>query len=509
MATDDTLSNLIESAKDSQEARWVSPLVPSLSGIDPLGMRQTNFDLMDKVLPGLNNTARHIRPFTVVAWAWWKAARLASATGRKKIAPDLLVNFVDRIEVVFAWSQFVRSSSAELPGRNVLAPLINAERYKFGGALWKSRRRERRYSTALSAPVNYGPSLKNLGWIGPHGRERTVFIPNDAAIPAIEALDVRLQSCLDHPLFTSFDEVTVEQSLVDEVGEAWAMERLTEPERRFVRDTLVGELSRPVLKQGISLVSQALRSFDSEPGIPDLRRTMAEPDSGIIHSSSLVPTSVAWKVIQLRQVFRLAMESLLHWAVLKLRDGTHTTAQLTRVFVAESGSAANVAKWLASSRLPGGPVDWLSNLQESLADGDTAPLAKSIRATIASLSAEPLSLTSADERQDRLPLSKAVGELQRFYSLHPVELLAHVIERWVFGQHVYWALGRGLSDARGNQRRIFRLKVALEEAGWTLTSGTRAGPANAPSPTPDRLYTAVTLIRECRLLQHKAQPPTN
>lgn len=500
MAGESSLAELIESAQASTEARWVSPLVPSLSGVDPLGMRQTNFDLMDRVLPGLNNTARHIRPFTVVAWAWWKAGQLATASGRKKIAPELLINFVDRIEVVFAWSQFSRSSDPGLPGRNILAPLMNAGQYRFGGRQWDMRRKERRYSTALSAPVNYGPSLKSLGWIVSHPHERTVFVPKDSAVPAIEALDELLQPHLEHPLFTSFNDVTVDQDFVESLGEAWAMEALTEPERQFVRDALVGSLSRPALRMGILLASMALQSCESEGEVDEVRRRMAEPDSDVFKSSDLVSISTAWKIVQLRQAFRLAMEALLHWAVLQLRNGTQTTSQLSEVFISESGSAPFVNKWLTGNMVKGGPVDWLDELEDALAEGDTKAIAKSVRSILANLLAEPLSLSTVEERLDRLPLSRAIYELQKFGDRRPPELMSHIIERWVLGQHVYWALGRGLSDARGNQRQIFRLKIALEEGGWALTSGTKAAPTNAPSPTPDRLYTALTLINECKLL---------
>jgi len=500
MAADDSLQNLIASAQASTEARWVSPLVPALSGVDPLGMRQTNFDLMDRVLPGLNNTARHIRPFTVVAWAWWKAGQLATASGRKKIAPELLINFVDRIEVVFAWSQFSRSSDPGLPGRNILAPLMNAGQYRFGGRQWDMRRRERRYSTALSAPVNYGPSLKSLGWIVSHPRERTVFIPKDSAVPAIEALDGLLQPHLQHPIFTSFNDVTVDQDFVDSLGEAWAMENLTGSERQFVRDALIGSWTRPGLRMGILLASTVLQSLESEPTVGEVRRRMAEPDSGTFNSPDLVSISTAWKIVQLRQVFRLAMEGLLHWAVLQLRNGTQTTSQLSEVFISESGSALSVNKWLVGQMVEGGPVDWQDRLEGALAERDTGAIAKAVRSTLANLLAEPLSLSTVDERQDRLPLSRAIHELQNCGDRRPAQLMSHIIERWVLGQHVYWALGRGLSDARGNQRQIFRLKIALEEGGWTLTSGTKAAPTNAPSPTPDRLYTALTLIHECKLL---------
>jgi len=74
--------------------------------------------------------------------------------------------------------------------------------------------------------------------------------------------------------------------------------------------------------------------------------------------------------------------------------------------------------------------------------------------------------------------------------------LVHVLESWVFGQHVYWSLGRGLADARARDKTILRLKVILEESGWTLAPGVAANQRNAPSATPDRLETMISLLRE-------------
>ena len=88
----------------------------SLELINPLGLSQTNFDLMDEVFPGLNNIATHIRPFTLVTWAWKRAAACAERLGTESVAPKLLQDFVDRIEVVYVWSQLLRPTRVELPG---------------------------------------------------------------------------------------------------------------------------------------------------------------------------------------------------------------------------------------------------------------------------------------------------------------------------------------------------------------------------------------------------------
>jgi hypothetical protein len=85
----------------------------------------------------LNNVARHIRPFVVVAWACRRAARLAGDKDADRIPVDDLVDFVNRIEVIYAWSQILRNPEVELPGRQFLARLLRVESTIFGGPEWK------------------------------------------------------------------------------------------------------------------------------------------------------------------------------------------------------------------------------------------------------------------------------------------------------------------------------------------------------------------------------------
>ena len=140
-----SLADLTNTAAAAVEPAFIVATTPKLGGVDPLGLRQISFDLMDQVIPGLNNVARHIRPFVVVTWAWRRAQQLAKARGADEVLVDELRDFVDRIEVIYAWSQFLRNPDADLPGRQVLAPLLRSDRWFFGGNAWRKRRAGRPY----------------------------------------------------------------------------------------------------------------------------------------------------------------------------------------------------------------------------------------------------------------------------------------------------------------------------------------------------------------------------
>src|SRR5688572_21746127 len=133
------LSDLLASAREAAGPS-VTPcgkLQPG--GVDPLGLRQINFDLMDLVIPNLNNVCRHVRPFVVVAWAWRRVVRLVEASGRGGESSEAMRDFVDRVEAIFAWSQFLRPVVADLPGRQALAFLLGREEFEFGGEAWQRR----------------------------------------------------------------------------------------------------------------------------------------------------------------------------------------------------------------------------------------------------------------------------------------------------------------------------------------------------------------------------------
>ena len=110
------------------------------------------------------------------------------------------------------------------------------------------------------------------------------------------------------------------------------------------------------------------------------------------------------------------------------------------------------------------------------------------------LSGPVLGVTLADEAD----LPPARREAKAWSHASTRDFVRHVLESWVLAQHVYWSVGRGLADARARGKTILRLRVALEDGGWNLTSASaRVSP---PVPTPDRLKTALNLAKECELL---------
>src|SRR5262249_32847956 len=159
---------------------------------------------------------------------WRRAQQIAQATGKTHISRDAMLDLVDRIDVIYVASQFLKNPSADLPGPQVLASFRRSNNWHFGGHAWKQNRDERRNSTSLSAAVNYGPGLKELGWLAPSPLDPALMIPNPAVAPALDALEAQIASFLDHEAFNAFGPVVVTRDEAASWADAWALENPTE-----------------------------------------------------------------------------------------------------------------------------------------------------------------------------------------------------------------------------------------------------------------------------------------
>ncbi len=493
-----TLAELIEEAGARDEPGFNDPRGPAPGGVDPLGLRQINFQLMDQVFPGVNNVARHIRPFVVVTWAWRRAAQLALSAGLSPAPTDLLRDFVDRIEVIYAWSQFVLVPAADLPGRDVLAQILQSGGYVFEGAEWETRRDTRRYSTAFSAPINYGPALRALGWIEPAEDGSGAFKASAAAGPALDALEERMAAYLDHPAFSSFGRVDVSQADVRAWSEAWRLDDPSDAEKAVAAELLAGASANPRRAAGVALACAAFGA-SGDPEARSVRRAMSGPPSNFVPPADLVNTMAMWRKVQVRQVLRLALEALFAWSVDRLGIAARPTASLVQAFLSAPGipAAASTREWLRQGPANSGPVEHLEALEVALQARDRSGVPAVVLGAIAFCLAEAPAASESFEAAERLPLSVAARQASSFLDAPPSAFLRHVFEAWLFGQHTYWSIGRGLADARAQGKTLLRLRVVMDEGGWTLTPG-----ASAPTPlaTADRLATILALAGESGLL---------
>lgn len=488
---------LLESASVSGPT-LVGKKTPTVGGVDPLGLREINFDLMDQVLPGLNNVAEKVRPFVLITWAWRRARQIVEQDKRGGATDEDMRDFVDRIEAIYAWSQFLVDPKAGIPGGQALAELIVGENtsYRFGGTAWVRRRDMRRSSTGLISPLNYGPGLRNMGWLIPVGPPG-VFQPHPELDPMLDAFEACFEEILEHEAFNRFGDVTVDRDDVRDWGEMWTLAFLTEEERNAAISRFIGPDAGANRRDGLALVEEAALNLAKSKvvlAVEKIRAIMTDVEGGRFLRPAVVAKARAWRAVQTRQLFRLALEGMFYWLVGELEGGPLSSETIAQRFIdgTINPDAQTAEDWFFTE--VNNPVELLEALGEALREDTSVP--ELVRQAVA------FCLSEADDGQplvwqasDRLPISRAKAEFGRWQNMSPQQCVVQIIEIWILAQHAYWCVGRGLADARGRGKTLLRLRVVIDEGGWTLTPGVRRG--NPPVATPDRLRTALSLLAEC------------
>jgi hypothetical protein len=494
-----SIEELLLAASAASSPELVPKSEVQVGGVDPLGLRQINFDLMDKVLPGLNNVAERLRPFVLMTWAWRRVRVVIERDKLGGATDEQMRDFVDRIEAIYAWSQFMIDANAGIPGGQALAELIygESETYRFGGTAWEKRRDLRRSSTGLISPLNYGPGLRSMGWLIPAGPPG-VFQPNSRLEPMLDGFESCFAAELSHPAFNKLGAVDVSRDDARRWGVLWSLDDPTEAEKQAGLERLAGKDADKFRREGLAIVEAAIRTADDDAlDVRALRQTMAGSPAGWLAVADLQPRARAWRRLQIRQLFRLSLEAMFYWILAKLADGPLNSDELAQSFVDAAAVPSNksTADWLSEAR-GGNPVDHLDTLADALGARDW----QAVPARIANglhfcLTDGLLEDWDKAEAFDRLPLSRALREIEQWRALPATQAIQRVIEIWVIAQHAYWCVGRGLADARGRGKTLLRLRIVMDEGGWTLTPGANVG--GTPVPTPDRLQTAISLLREC------------
>lgn len=516
-----SLQDIDTSFAEQPGPRPVPRLNPRTGGVDPLGLRQINLDLMDEALPGINNVTRLIRPYSVMAWAWWKAGELARARGGNVKLEDLQA-FVARADVIFVWSQFLIGAGEELPGRQVLGKLVlDRDHFRFSGKAWEEAAEMRRTSTGLMAPVQYGPSIgsdSGIGFLARH-LDSGGFVPVEAVMPAIAAVERKVVAVLPHAL-RELNHTAITSDEVKKISKAWHVMDETEAERRVFRQRFYGSGiniagERLTKRRGtVDLMLAALRSGKAPMDTDALRLRMFQGPTafraGEIMNEEMDRALMIWRVLQVRQLQRLTIESL--FAFVEYRIGAASRAT--------SRALAEAAERLARKDLRevpmqtvGGAIDALNKASNETAtgkhlfalmdainaaqlDGEPARLPGLALQAFALVARAVRGLSAIDGAKrylrgatDRLPLKDFIERLDALHTASFDVFWREVIEAWVLGQHVRWAVARNGDETQ-------RLRVALDEGGWVRLRARQSGFA----PTPDRLHAALCLAERCDLV---------
>jgi hypothetical protein len=528
-----SLADLDRSFEDAPHLRIVEEMKLNPGGVDPLGLRQINLNLMDAAFPGINNVTRYVRPYAFMAWAWWKVAQAAEARGASTADIADLQDVVDRIEVLFVWSHFLVGDGEGLPGRNVIADKLpgpgSARAYDFHGPAWQSLKAARRTSTGIMAPIQYGPSIRALGWLR---TQDGALRPSSETVAALAALDREIGSLIPDALLAP-GPVSVDPDQAEALHEAWAVRTTLKAERDAFRhlfhglgDTAPTNSAAWQRRQTLDLVLAVLGQAEGGMSVTDIRRTMASgrTDGGkpLVLSENQRDIHLNWASLQARQLQRLALEALMRWTENRIDEGRSLPDELSAdadeaareeevdadastvgVYLERTAARAGDYGWPAACGVGGKTdiFDLMDDLVEAQSEDHCARVPGLALRALAYAHAMTTALSEAGVRAglqgplggptDRLPLSVASQRLRAAHDRSLRSLWAEIIEAWVIGQHVRWSVAR---NGDGTQR----LRIALGERGWMrLRKGRLSGPFG---PTSDRLWTAIALAAECGLI---------
>ncbi len=302
---------------------FISPLKIESTGVDFLGLRQVNLDIMDRCIPGINNFTRYIRCFAINAWIYWKFYNIAEAKGIENPSPEQLIRFKEKVETLFTWGHRDLNIKG-IPGVDTLPPATD-RLVELSFDAWKRSAA----NTSLMAAPTYGPASKNTGGLGFISPVAGVFYKTCGhGIKLAEALDSLLVKQKGYDLLTSFEKFTGDKTSASELLTAWDVRHPSLDEKKaflssFYDENAIGSNTRIGRRSTTIALIIKLLSTSSEPfSEQEIRRAMAYctlPNKKQLKlSAPLHKGHLQWLVLQVRQAQRLAMECIFSWTEQKI-----------------------------------------------------------------------------------------------------------------------------------------------------------------------------------------------
>ncbi|UWQ19067.1 hypothetical protein [Jannaschia sp. M317] len=308
-----------------QRPFFLAPLDRENSGVDFLGLRQANLDMMGEMIPSINNVTSYIRPFSLLSWIYWKFHDLCTEAKIEEATSDDLRLFRERIEVLFTWGASLHETAERIPGISATPPPDQDGVKPLTFDAWGRVQS----STSLIAALWYGPASKTvtgLGFLSPVPGRGGFFRVSRAGAALAQALDNKLREDGEryNRLLGTLDPVKANESDAIALWSLWSPETVEQEEMATFSSALTSEeaigsndtlLSRR--STTFALARHHLQEVGAAQSIPKIRRGMCfsvRPDgSNYDVPAALEECRRKWLTLQMRQLQRLALETLLSW----------------------------------------------------------------------------------------------------------------------------------------------------------------------------------------------------
>lgn len=509
---------------------FLPPRTGENKGVDFLGLRQTNLDMMAEMIPSINNVTDYIRPFSLVCWVFWKFYALCSEKGLEEASPEDINRFRERIEVLFSWGASMHQTRGRIPGTGAKRPASSDDgRYPLTFKDWKRRQS----STSLIAALWYGPATKivtGLGFLMPVPGKTGLFRVTGLGIHLAEALDAHLRSDdgVYHRLLATLDPVAGSEEDAIALWKIWTPDLILDAERAAFLPALfsedeIGELRSLIGKRSttLALAIEYLRRCSAPANVSDVRHGMAlsvaQDGSRYTVPDLLVPVRNSWLSLQMRQLQRLSMESILSWcenciltdrvhdtatmaqrfsdswdSADKENGGTLTVSEIVELFDEQSQNIDGFTAAIDEGRLSN-PFELMRTIQTLFKVRDPAFVHQAFLGLLLCVAyagaAESETNFLRMGAAQRVSLDSLRRRILGLGAVSVREAFQYILEALIVSQHFSTAVNR--FDGR-NQR----LRLTIEETGLEVL----VGKAWEPTVTEDRLATLLSLAAQSGLL---------
>lgn len=514
---------------------FLPPRTGENNGVDFLGLRQTNLDMMADMIPSINNVTDYIRPFSLVCWVFWKFYDLCEAAGLEDPSREDIDRFRERIEVLFSWGASMHQDGGRIPGTGAVPPAPTPDgQYPLTFKDWKRVQS----STSLIAALWYGPASKivtGLGFLMPLPGKTGFFRVTGLGIRLAEALDAHLRSNeeLYSRLLATLAPVTASKEDAVALWQIWAPNQILEAERTTFHAALfseeeIGDRNGLLGKRSttLALAIHHMRHCTSPAHVAEIRQGMAlsigQDGKPYAIPETLIPTRNSWLTLQMRQLQRLSMECLLSWCEDRiLADRINETSAMAARFsegwdgvengfddrttvddiiVLLDGQADSIEGFIAAineERLEN-PFDLIASIQEMFRTRNSSFAHLAFLGILLGVAYAGAAASETNSLRlggaPRLSLDSLRLRMVGLGAVSVREAFQYILEAMIISQHFSTAVNR--FDGR-NQR----LRLTIEETGLEAL----VGKPWEPTVTEDRLPTLLSLAAQSGIITRNEQ----